>query len=177
MKKLLALPALILLLTLVSCNKKDDPSPSTTTPGTTTPTSSIPADGWTFGTTKHKQVMTVRQESQFVINALDATSGTINTLAAFFKTYPTTSGKMKIVTYTPTSDKPYPYQWINDGEVVIVATVPQASGDNKTYYSLAESVEATVTVTGGKVKVEIPEIHVTSADNDKQPVTGTIFEN
>jgi predicted SnoaL-like aldol condensation-catalyzing enzyme len=176
MKKLFLLPVLALLLTVLSCNKKANPTPSATPPTTTT--STIPADGWMLGTTKYKQALTVRQESQFVVNALDGTTGAVNTFAAFFKTYPTASGKYKVVTYTPTSDKPYAFQWINEGEVVIVATVPGTTGgNNKTHYSLSESLEATITVTGGKIKVEVPEITVRDANNNQQKLTGTILEN
>jgi hypothetical protein len=173
MKKLLLLPIMALILTATSCNKKEDPTP--TTPTTTTP--AIPTDGWELSGVKYKQVFTIRQENQFTINAMDATSNPINTFGAFFKTYPTASGKMKVVTYTPTSDKPYAYQHINEGEVVIVATVPQASGDNKTYYSKAETVEATITVTNGKLKIEVPEVTLTSADNDEKKIKGTLTEN
>lgn len=158
-----------------ACSK----SSTTTNPTTTNPTTStIPSDGWKLDGTKHTQVYVVRQESQGLVNATDGTSGSINTFGACFKSYPTASGTFKIVGFTPDNAAPYPNQHLNAGEIVLLATVPNTSTGNKTYWTTGvENKTATVTVTGGKIKVEVPEVTVTSGNNDALKLTGTITEN
>jgi len=163
MKKQLLLAVSCAILLLASCSKdKTDAAPADNTPAT----SGIPADGWKLGGTTYKQVMTVRQEEQFVVNALDAISNP-NTFAVSFKAYPAASGKYKVVGFTPDADRPYPYMHLNDGEIIVVSTTANSGGNNTTYYSIGtDNKEATVTVTNGKFKIEIPEILVTSGNND-----------
>lgn len=173
MKKLL-LCAFSLSLLFAAC-KKDETTTTPSTPSTTTPT--IPTDGWTLNGTKHKQVFTNRQESQFTVGAYDATSKPIHTFSAFFNAYPTASGTYKIIPFIPDSTKPYPNQHVTNGEVVIIATIPNGTSNNTTYWCTGlEGKTATVTVTNGKLKVEVPEIAITSEAKDTIKLTGTINE-
>jgi len=176
MKKQRLLAVFFSILLFASCSKdKTDTKPADNTPATPT-TPDIPADGWKLGSTTYKQMMTVRQEEQFLVNALDATSNP-NTFAVSFKAYPTASGKYKVVGFTPDPDNPYPYMHLNDGEIIVVPTTANSGGNNTTYYSIGtDNKEATVTVTGGKFKIEIPEILVTSGNNDTLKASGTIKE-
>lgn len=153
---------------LAACSKSDDSA---------TPGSTIPADGWKLGATGYKQSLTVRQDNQGLVNALDGTAKPINTFGVCFKTYPTASGSYKIVGLVPDSVAWAPNSRLAAGEVVLIATTAQASGSNKTYYTTGvEGKSATVTVTGGKIKIEVPEIAVTSGASDTLKLTGTIAE-
>jgi hypothetical protein len=149
----------------------------TTTPEPEPQESAIPADGWKFDGVKHTQVYVTRQESQRVVNALDATSGDPNTFGAFFHEYPTASGTYRIVVLVPDSSGARPGLNIADNEVIIVPTMAQSGQNNKTWWSTgAGNIDATVTVTNGKIKIEVPEIDVTDGTTTVK-ATGTILEN
>lgn len=172
MNKLL-LSTLSLALFFTACSKKETTTPTTTTP--TTPT--IPADGWKLNSTSYKQVATIRQTSQFGIFGIDKTTSPSNFAAFFHNAYPTTSGTFKIVGMIPDSSMSSPGQNLKDGEILIVATVAQSSGPNKSHWSIGtDGKTATVTVTNGKLKIEVPEILVISESNDTGKLTGTILE-
>ena len=172
MKKVLFSIAILGTL-FAACSK----SSTTTNPTNTNPTPTIPTDGWKLDGTKHTQVVVVRQESQGLVNATDGTSGSINTFGAFFKTYPSASGSFKIAGFVPDASAPYPNQKLAADEIVLIATVPNTSTGNKSYWTTGvENKKATVTVTGGKIKVEVPEVAVTGGNNDTLKLTGTITE-
>lgn len=175
MKKVLLF--MLTLAALASCKKSTTTSPSTTTPTTTTPT--IPTDGWTLNGTKYKQAYCLRQTSVVALNAVDATTGTINSFAAFFKSYPTADGTYHIVKFVADSTTTVPGSKIGANDVIIIASVPKTTGSgDKSYWSMGyDGKDAKVTVSGGKIKVEVPEVAVTGGNNDTLKVTGTMIEN
>jgi hypothetical protein len=132
-RSLLVLSAVLVLFSACS---KNNSTPTPTTPAT--PTNTIPADGWSLDATKYKQVTVVRQPSQELLNAVDGTSGSINSFGAFFKSYPTANGSYKIVGFTPDSTAPYPNAKLKDDEVVLIATITQSSGGNKSYWTTGQ---------------------------------------
>jgi hypothetical protein len=170
--------ALTLGTLLASCSK----SSTSTTPTNNNTTPTIPTDGWTFNGTSHKQVYCLRQTNQFCLNAVDATTGTINSFAAFFKAYPVSNGTYHIVAFSADSSMTYPGAKIGANDVIIVGSVPKTSGSgDDSYWSIGtEAKDATVTITNGKLKIEVPEVKVvkvggTGADTAK--ITGTMVEN
>lgn len=176
MKKSLQL-SLIAVALFAAC-KKSDPTTPSTTPTTTTTT--IPSDGWMLNGTKYKQAYCLRQASVVALNAVDATTGTVNSFAAFFKSYPTADGKYRIVKYTPDSTSIVPGNKIGANDIIIMGSVPKTGGGSgdKSYWTMGfEGKDATVTVSGGKIKVEVPEVAVTSGNNDTLKITGTMIEN
>jgi hypothetical protein len=137
---------------------------------------SVPADGWTLGTTQFTEAVGARTitnsggHSYTVIVAFDAppsgSNPTTNTFQAVFATAPGANGTYHVVLF------PGPTVLAAD-EVGIVAAGPDAS-----YTSTGTGpVDATVTVTGGKVKVVVPAVQVKkTTSSDVLNVTGTITE-
>ncbi|MCW3122368.1 MAG: hypothetical protein JWQ38_1860 [Flavipsychrobacter sp.] len=166
-------------LLFTACKKSTTTTPTTTTTTTTTTTSTpTPTDGWMLGTTKYKQAYCLRQTNQFALNCVDATSGTINSFAAFFSAYPTVSGTYHIVAFKVDSTTTYPGKSIGANDVIITGSIPKTtgSGDN-TYWSAGlEGKDAIVTLTAGKIKIEVPQVSVVSAA-DTLKITGTMIEN
>ncbi|RYZ50616.1 MAG: hypothetical protein EOP49_13630, partial [Sphingobacteriales bacterium] len=147
-------------IALTSCSKSE-----------TNPTnnSGIPTDGWKLDGTKHTQMYCVRQNNFRSLNAVDndtSISGIPYSFSACFHEFPTTSGTYHVVALVVDSSGSRPGLNIADDEIIILATVPQAGQNNKSYWSTgADGLNATVTVTGGKIKVEVPEIDVTDGNN------------
>jgi hypothetical protein len=168
MKKLL-LSIVSAGILVASCSKKDDPAP--TTPTTTTPT--IPTDGWKLGATSYTSVVVARTGPNS-ISAFDAvpsgSSPTSNTLNVFFSAFPTASGTFAIVQYPSASP-------LTATQIGVTAAVTASSS---TYASTGtDGISATVTVSGGKIKVELPEVWVKktgSGSTDSLKVTGTVTE-
>ena len=177
MKKLLLIATGGLFL-FTACKKSTTTPSTTTTPTTTTPT--IPTDGWELDGVKHKQAYCLRQTNQFALNAVDALTGNISSFAAFFKAYPTTSGTYHIVLFSPDSTTTIPGSKIGANDVIIIASRPKTSGtDDDSYWSMGyDKKDATVTVgADGKLKIEIPQVMLTSGKNDTLKVMGTMIEN
>ena len=174
MKKLLCIVTAAALFTACS---KSSTTPATS-PSTTTPV--IPTDGWTLNGTAYKQKYGMRQTGQVCITGLDANSP-VNSFAAFFKTYPTASGTYHIVALVPDSTMSYPGQKIGPNDIVISGAIPNGNTTGNKYKTMwsmgSEGKDATVTVTNGKIKVEVPEIAITSFNNDTSKITGTIIED
>ena len=156
---------------LCSCKKSSTSSP------TPSPSPSIPTDGWKLGTTSYKQVYCLRQTGQFALNCVDATTGNIHSFAAFFKAYPTASGTYHIVKLVVDSTSTYPGVNIGDHDVIVTGSIPNGSGGSNGYWSIGtEGKDATVTITGGKMKIEVPEVSVVY-NTDTLKLTGTMVEN
>lgn len=173
MKKALG-TAIIASLLLAACNKKDD----TTTPtnNTTPTTTTIPTDGWKMNNIKYTQVYCLRQENQFLLNCVDGSSP-VNSFAAHFHAYPTASGTYHIVTLVVDSSAAYPGQNIGANDVIISGAIPNGASGYKTYWSTGvEGKDATVTISGGKMKIEVPEVAI-QYNGDTVKITGTMIEN
>jgi len=138
--------------------------------------SSVPADGWTLGTSQFKEAVGARTvtnsggHTYTVVVAFDAlpsgSDPTTNTFQAVFATAPTANGTYHVVLF------PGPTVLAAD-EIGIVAAGPDAS-----YTSTGTgSVDAAVTVTGGKIKVVVPAVQVKkTTSSGALNVTGTITE-
>lgn len=160
---------------LASCSK----SSTTTTPSNNNNnTPKIPTDGWTLNGTSYKQAYCLRQTSQFCLNAVDGTTGKINSFAAFFKAYPVSNGTYHIVAFTADSTTTIPGTKIGTNDVIIIGSVPKTTGSgDKSYWSIGtDKIDATVTITNGKIKVEVPECKVVNG-TDTFKITGTMIEN
>jgi hypothetical protein len=151
---------------MVSCKKKEDTAPA---PATTT----IPANGWILGTTTYSSVV-VGRSGPDVITAMDAMPAggaiTANTFNVFFSAFPTASGTFTIVQYPSASP-------LTASQIGVTAGLYATS---TSYASTGtDGISATVTVTGGKLKIEVPEVWVKKTGTgatDSLKITGTILE-
>jgi len=158
-------------LAFTACKKSSSTS-------TTTTTTSIPKDGWKLGANTYKQVYCLRQSGQFALNCVDATTGSIHSFAAFFKAYPTASGTYHIVRLAADSTMTYPGSNIGDHDVIVTGSIPSGAGSSHGYWSIGtEGKDATVTITGGKMKIEVPEVSVVYNNTDTLKLSGTMIEN
>jgi hypothetical protein len=142
--------AFILVITLaifaVGCKKKDaEPSVESS---------------WTLGTTSYKAVMSHRitpsgGTPEVIISFLDAipvgSSPTANSLNLTFKSAPTSSGSYELVGLATA---------LNDNNFRVAA-----GGPGGVYAYIGTGVKVQVTVTGGKVKVIVPEIMLKSTSS------------
>ena len=165
--------AIAATLLFTACKKSSSTTP--TTPTTTTTT--IPTDGWKMGTTHYTQAYCLRQSGQFALNCVDGTTGTIHSFAAFFKAYPTADGSYHIVKLVADSSLTYPSANIGDHDVIICGSIPAATSGYNSYWSTGtEGKDATVTITGGKMKIVVPEVSIVH-NTDTLTITGTMVEN
>ncbi len=154
----------------VSCTKKTNPAPSTPiTP--TTPT--IPANGWELGTTSYTSVI-VAKAGPNIISALDGTpsgsSPAVNSLNVYFSAFPATGGTFAIVQYPSTTPLTSTQIGVTAGLYATATTYASTGSD---------AVNATVTITGGKLKIVIPEVWVKKTGSgamDSLKLTGTVLE-
>ncbi|RWY52290.1 hypothetical protein [Mucilaginibacter gilvus] len=161
MKKLFFLMSTTVIILTASCSKSSsDPTPT----GDNT---------WTLGGTKHTVTFTNKgltsggTPSTLIIFADKIPVGAdpaVNTLNLSFKTSPTASGKYTLIGLgsTPT-DKQFQLS---------------AGGNGKAYGYIGVDTDVDITITGGKVKVTIPEVLLksTTSGNPDQKITATIFE-
>ncbi|MES2702193.1 MAG: hypothetical protein V4649_06115 [Bacteroidota bacterium] len=160
MKKTILVCAAALAL-LASCKKSSTSGPSST----------IPASGWKLGSTSYTTAYAGRTGANS-LSAMDAipsgSSPNTNTMNAFFATLPTTGGTYRIVAWPATTP-------LTAGQVGLTTGLYATS---TTYRSTGtDAVDATVTVTGGKIKIEVPEVWVkTTTGTDSAKLTGTITE-
>ncbi len=161
MKQYILLAAAAVLIA-PSCKKSSSSTPA--------PSSSIPSNGWKLGTTTYSTVLTNRLASINELSAFDGTpSGStpaVNTLNVYFSALPSTGGTFHIVSYPAT---------LASNEIGIAAATYSPGADYVT--TGHDGIDATVTVTGGKIKVVIPSVWVknTSA-GDSLKLTGTLVE-
>jgi hypothetical protein len=162
MKKLFLIIASSCLL-ISSCKKSTTSAPTATT--------TTPANGWKLGATSYSTAFAGRT-GPASLSAFDAvpsgSSPTANTCNVFFSAFPAADGSFTIVKY------PAPAA-LTATQIGLTAGLYTSS---TTYYSTGfDGIVATVTVTGGKIKVVIPEVWVkntTGADSLK--LTGTVIE-
>ena len=156
-KRILA--ALLSFVLLISCSKNDDDE----TPVAVT-------NGWKLGANSYTTVFAMRVATggNTAVTAMDAiptgSSSNVNTFIAYFSTVPTASGTYRIVSY-PSA--------LTATQVGIAA-----GGPNGTYVSTgAGTVDATVTVSGGKITVTVPQITVKKTNSTEElSASGTIKE-
>lgn len=166
MKKFQKVTSLVMLFlalstAIVSC-KKDDAASSNT--------ASIPSNGWRIGTTNYTTVFAMRNVGQpNSIGAFDAlpTANNLNTTVVLFNNVTgIAAGTFKVVFKANQSD-------LLADEIIVGASTGynQSTGQYAKQYATVpgETVNATVTITGGKAKIVIPQINIKSYF----PVTGT----
>ncbi|MCW3121476.1 MAG: hypothetical protein JWQ38_968 [Flavipsychrobacter sp.] len=166
---------------LVSCKKSTTTTttPTTTTPTTTTTTTTaIPTNGWKMGATSYTSVYVSRSGptgsssgAAVGLTALDAapTASTINKCTIYLPSYPTAGGTFRVV-------KVGSVVTLGATEVGVTAQLASSSA----YYASTglDGIDVTVTVTGGKIKVVVPDVWVKNiAGSDSMKLTGTILEN
>jgi hypothetical protein len=165
MKKLF-IASFVFSVLLGSCKKKEDATPAPSS-------SSIPSNGWKLGTTTYTSVV-VAKSGPNSITAMDAMpsggSPTANTFNVFFSAFPTASGSFSVVQYPSATP-------LTATQIGVTAAIFASSS---TYASTGtDGVSATVTVTGGKIKVELPEVWVKktgASSTDSLKLTGTLLE-
>jgi len=152
------------IVVLPSCSKKSSSSPS--------PTPGIPANGWKLGTTSYTTVLSGRSGAN-TLSAFDAipsgSSPTVNSFIINFSAFPTAGGTYHIVHYVGGTT-------LGANEIGVSGAVYATMGD---YLSTGnDNVSATVTVTGGKIKVVVPSVWVKniSSSGDSLQLTGTLVE-
>ncbi len=179
MKTILILASFISLIFVLGC-KKD----------TTITVTPIPTDGWTLGTKTYKQNLCQRDTSNgFALTSLaftnTATQG--EGWGAMFGSYPKFNGNYSISKNYVTG------AGVGSNEVVIFSfsfnTANTPNVLSNTYFSTATdapAVQATVTITNGKITLSLPQTWVKKADissgfpvfaNDSLKITGTMIEN
>ena len=162
MKKLLLAIATTGIL-LPSCKKSSSSTPA--------PSSSIPANGWKLGTTSYTTALSARLAAINELSAFDGipsgSSPAVNSLNAYFSVLPTAAGTYHIVGY------PAPSLGAND-----LGLSAGLYATSATYVSTGtDGINATVTVTGGKIKIVIPAVWVKNTTaGDSLKLTGTLIE-
>lgn len=143
--------------------------------------SSIPANGWRIGTTNYTTVFAMRNVGQpNSIGAFDAlpNANNLNTAIVLFNnTTGIAAGTFKVVTKPNQSD-------LLANEIMVATSTGynQSTGQyNKQYATvIGETVDATVTKTGGKAKIVVPQINIISVPINSSSTTsnfaGTIIE-
>lgn len=143
--------------------------------------SSVPTNGWRIGTTNYTTVLAMRNVGQpNSIGAFDAVPGgnNLNTAIVLFNnTTGIAAGTFKVVVKPNQSD-------LLANEIMVAASTGynQSTGQyNKQYATVVgETVDATVTITGGKAKVVVPQINIISYPINSSSTTtsfaGTIAE-
>lgn len=143
--------------------------------------SSIPANGWKIGSTNYTTTLALRNIGQpNSIGAFDALPNTNNlntAMVLFNNTTGIAAGTFKVVFKPNQSD-------LLADEIMVGANTGynQSTGQyNKQYATVAgQTVNATVTITGGKAKVVVPQINIISYPINSSSTTtsfaGTIAE-
>jgi hypothetical protein len=174
MKKYTTLFAFLLCIstTIISCKKETESSSNNTT---------IPTNGWRIGSTNYTTALAMRNVGQpNSLGAFDAIPGgnNLNTAIVLFNnTTGIAAGTFKVVTKPNQSD-------LLADEIMVSANTGynQSSGQyDKQYVTVVgETVNATVTITSGKVKVVVPQINIVSypitASSTTSNFAGTIAE-
>ncbi len=152
MKKLFCLAVIAAALFVTSCTKNDESTPQAA------------AAGWKIGTASFTQVLAMKVPAGVFTQymawdkiptsaesaANSNTNVALNSFGLFFKSAPTAAGKYKIVFKADPT--------ILAANEVLVVTASKAA--NKSYISTNSTLEADVTVSGGKITCTIPAIKV-----------------
>jgi hypothetical protein len=168
MKKIL-LPILALVCILaVGCKKSS-----------TTNTPTIPSNGWKLGATSYTTFFGFRSvdgtDGSMFLSVLDRSpvDPAVNSALVAFKQVPT-AGTYKVVAWTGVSST------LGATECAVSAGYDQSSGSTHIYNSTGVgTVYVTVTLTGGKFTMVVPEIPVANqaTPSDVSTLTGTLIEN
>ena len=163
---------LAFVATLFSCKKEDE---ATTSGG------SIPTAGWRIGTTNYTRVFSMRNagfaNSIAYFDALPNANNLNSVIVLFNNITGIAAGTFKVVFKPNQSDL-----LANEILVQTATGYMQATGQyNKQYLTvIGETVDATVTITGGKAKIVIPQINIISYPINSSSVStnfaGTIIE-
>ncbi len=152
----------VLSLLAASCKKSSSTS--------TTPSSSVPSNGWKLGTVSYSTVLSARSGGN-LLSAFDAvpsgSNPSVNTFIVYFSALPTTGGTFHIVHYPAAS--------LASNEIGVAAAIYATSAD---YLSTgSDGIDATVTITAGKIKVVVPTVWVKkTSGTDSLQLTGTLIE-
>jgi|GEM_PF-3842229 len=168
MKKFL-LPILALVCILsVSCKKSSTPN-----------TPAIPANGWTLGATTYTTFFGFRNvdgsDGTMFLSVVDRNpvDPAVNSALVAFKAVPA-AGTYKVVAWTGSSST------LGATECAVSAGYDHTSGSTHIYNSTgAGTVYVTVSLTGGKFTMVVPEIPVANQANasDVSTLKGTLIEN
>jgi len=143
MKKLLPLIAIV-LLHLGACKKSTD---SSTTPTTTGDNS------WVLAGVSYKTLISIRTLTS---------GGTVNTLFNFYDVVPSATAKINSVTLSfvtaPTASGTYQLVGVGQAKTATQCEIAVGTAVPSAYGYIGASTDITVTVTGGKVKIVVPEI-------------------
>lgn len=163
----------VLFVTILSsCKKEAEDTGSTGT---------IPSNGWRIGSTSYTTLLALRNVGQpNSVGAFDAvpTANNLNTVVVLFNnTTGIAAGTFKVVTKPNQSD-------LLADEIMVSANTGYNQGTgqyNKQYVTVVgETVNATVTITGGKAKIVVPQINIISypinASSTTSVFAGTIVE-
>lgn len=141
---------------------------------------SIPANGWKIGTTNYATTFSMRVDEQNSIIAFDAFPGGDNNNTAsvlFNEITGIAAGTYKVVT------KPNLEDLLADEIMLATSTgYSNATGQYEKVYTavIGQTANATVTISGGKVKVVIPELNIVtvpiSSSSEITTFSGTIIE-
>lgn len=170
MRKIIFAAAMSLLL--ASCTKKDNTNPTNNNNNT-----SIPTDGWKLGNTNYKTVYAARTTGNNMLSAMDGipqgSNPAVNSLSVWFKALPTADGSYKVKAYASGGGREP-----QDGEIGVSAGV-YSSGASYIASDSSTVVNATITVTNGKIKVVLPEIWMRNlkTPTDSVKLSGTIQES
>ena len=128
----------------------------------------VPANGWKIGNTSYASAFSMRIDEMNSIVAFDAFPGgdNINTASVLFNEITgIAAGTYKVVT------KPNLEDLLADEIMLSTSTgYSNATGQYEKVYTavIGQNVNATVTISGGKVKVVIPELNIVTV-----PITST----
>ncbi|MFY7900342.1 MAG: hypothetical protein ACOVNY_09170 [Chitinophagaceae bacterium] len=162
---------LAFMVTLFACKKED----------TATSGGSIPTNGWRIGTTNYTTVFSMRNAGQpnsiAVFDAIPGTNNSSNVAVLFNNITGIAAGTFKVVFKPNQSD-------LLANEIMIGASTgynPTLSKPDKEYATVPTlTVDATVTITGGKAKIVIPQINIVAIPASPSSITttfaGTIIE-
>ena len=129
---------------------------------------SVPSNGWKIGNTSYATSFSMRIDEMNSIVAFDAFPGgdNINTASVLFNEITgIAAGTYKVVT------KPNLEDLLADEIMLSTSTgYSNATGQYEKVYTavIGQNVNATVTISGGKVKVVIPELNIVTV-----PITST----
>ncbi|TWI85608.1 hypothetical protein IQ13_0771 [Lacibacter cauensis] len=157
---------------IVSCKKEA---------ADTNASGNIPTNGWRIGSTSYTTLLALRNVGQpNSVGAFDAvpTANNLNTVVVLFNnTTGIAAGTFKVVTKPNQSD-------LLADEIMVSASTGYNQGTgqyNKQYVTVVgETVNATVTISGGKAKIVVPQINIISypinASSTTSTFSGTIVE-
>jgi hypothetical protein len=171
MRTMLTLAIVLLAATFTSCEKSNDVATS----------SDVPSAGWRLGTTNYSTTFAIRNAGQpnsiGFFSALPNTNGFSGVAVIFNNTTGIAAGTYKVVVKTSQS------LLLADEIMVSTGTnYSQSTGRYEKDYvtALTETVNATVTISGGKARIVVPTINMVSlpitTSSVTAPFAGTLIE-